>query len=77
MYQIIKQYNSDEKDKSGEINSNEEIKRKQDLDKLSDGEKPEDHESVIDKIKDALQDWSNDNEKDIEEDDNSALRSGL
>ncbi len=33
--------------------------------------------SLKQKIKDALQEWSNDNERDIQEDDNTPLRSGL
>ena len=40
-------------------------------------EHPKDHKSFKEKVKDALQDWSNDNERDIEEDDNTPLRSGL
>lgn len=37
----------------------------------------EEHKSIKEKIKDALQDWSNDNERDIEADDSDPLRSGL
>lgn len=77
MYQIIKQFNPDETDKSGEIKPDENVQREAHLDKPHNSEGEVKDESVIDKIKDALQDWSNDNEKDIEEDDNSALRSGL
>ncbi len=39
--------------------------------------KRHDHDSLKDKIKDALQEWSNDNERDIQEDDSTPLRSGL
>lgn len=39
----------------------------------------EDHKgkSLKEKVKDALQEWSNDNERDIEEDNSTPLRSGL
>lgn len=78
MYQIIKQFNPDENDKSGDLKSNESAKKEVDLtDKPINTEAVKEDESVLDKIKDALQDWANDNERDIEEDDNSALRSGL
>ena len=77
MYQITKQFNPDEKDKLGE-KSNEDLKKNVDsVDKLTNQKSAEEDESVLDKIKDALQDWSNDNEKDIEEDDSSAQRSNL
>lgn len=46
--------------------------------KNSEEAKPsEEHKSFKEKIKDALQDWSNDNERDIEADDSDPLRSGL
>ena len=35
------------------------------------------HKSFKEKVKDALQEWSNDNERDIQEDDSTPLRSGL
>lgn len=40
-------------------------------------EHPDKKEGIIDKIKDALQDWSNDNAEDIREDNESPQRSGL
>ena len=79
MYQIIKFFSTGgilPGDSSGSDKSPNE-KAKEDLEEKSPAKKEEDDESVIDKIKDALQDWSNDNERDIQEDDNSALRSGL
>jgi hypothetical protein len=42
-----------------------------------DGTKNTDHPSLKDKVKVALQEWSIDNERVIEEDDSTPLRSGL
>ena len=78
MFQIIKLHNIDDKDKFGGLDSNSEFKKNQEPEnKLPEDENVEEKETVMDKIKDALQDWSNDNERDIQEDDSTPLRSGL
>ena len=77
MIKIFKQFIPDDKENTGDINSQSNLRKSENPAEKTDEGKPDEKETIIDKIKDALQDWSNDNEKDIEEDDNSALRSGL
>lgn len=77
MIKISKHFIADDKDKTGDINSQNSLRKSENPAEKTDEGKSDKKETIIDKIKDALQDWSNDNEKDIEEDDNSALRSGL
>ena len=62
---------------------NENEKGQMDKEKMKEEEQdkenpPEKHSKTIGaKLRDALQDWSNDDARDIEEDDSSPLRSGL
>ena len=55
--------------------SNSEDESAPDVDKVADEQ--DEHKASKTSLRDALQEWSNDNERDIEEDDATPLRSGL
>lgn len=71
---LDKLFHSEENDKNKDASKDKETEQPKDGESTPEGE---DHPHKHSKWHDALQQWANDNEKDIQEDDADPLKSGL